>query len=753
MADDEPQTGGMVALVPDNPGAFTVPGGDPVGEMHCTMVYLGDDVTGLPDVVVMALKTALTQIALGCSPVSARILGVAVWNRDGGPDGKFKPCTVTTLQPGGDGSYEDEQVPSIASRVRAMAQDILGDALYPDQHQPFLPHVTAGYELPDGVFPKAVGTATFSAIRLALGGENYLYPLTAPKGDTIRDYAGKEVTEMAGKTAKVKPNAAEPGPQVTQDGDELSLYFPCLAVEGMPTADGRELAPGSLSTRALPVSIFAQMENPGGDGGHAKAKVIGKLTEAWKIPGPEFISKQTGEPLPEGTFVWQGKGVADATSEGGKAALAGYLTGNSVDLSEPEYTEDVEYGENGDERAKITMTRAVIAATTLCAIPAFPDAYVEINGENVGVAPEALAASATPMFRAWELGDACSPCEAAADGEELANPFVKAGGGGAPITDQASLDKAIAGVAKLKGGLADAAKAKIKQAATKLKLKLPDSWTAVAASGAPAMPPLEWFTDPQLDGPTPLHYDDQTGRIYGHIATWNSCHVGISRRCTPPPRSASDYAHFATGAKRVMDGDTQRTVAVGHLTLSPSKAQGGHANLAMTAKEAASHYDNTCFAAADVAAGEDAHGIWVAGLVKPDLSDADINDLLASSPSGDWRPVDGNLEMVAVLHVNTPGYAVPRARVASGGEVLALTAAGALKPEAAFSGGVDIDLLAERVAARLSDLLGGWSKSPAGGPDKLGGQLAETTDAMTAWAELDRQDALAELTAPFRSAR
>lgn len=749
MADDDPQTGGMVALVPDNPGAFTVPGGDPVGEMHCTMVYLGDDVTTFPPAVVDALKQACGEIAASAQPVSASILGVAIWNRDGGPEGKFKPCTVTTLQPG-DGDYdEDDQVPDLAARIQSMARQVLGDALFPDQHTPFLPHITAGYELPEGTFPKATGDVTFSAIRLALGGQNFVYKIVGSPGSDLR-YAGKEVTEMAGKTAKVKPNAAEPGPQVTQDGDELSLYFPCLAVEGMPTADGRELAPGSLSTRALPVSIFAQMENPGGDGGHAKAKVIGKLTEAWKIPGPEFISKQTGEPLPEGTFVWQGKGVADATSEGGKAALAGYLTGNSVDLSEPEYTEDVEYGENGDERAKITMTRAVIAATTLCAIPAFPDAYVEINGEGVTPTPEALAASATPMFRAWELGDACSPCEAAAEGEELANPFVKPGAG---ITDQASLDKAIASVAKLKGGLADAAKAKIAAAAKKLKLEVPDSWTAKTASGAPTLPPLEWFTDPQLDGPTPLHYDDQTGRIFGHIATWNSCHVGISRRCTPPPRSASDYAHFATGAKRVMDGDTQRTVAVGHLTLSPSKAQGGHANLAMTAKEAASHYDNTCFAAADVAAGEDTHGIWVAGVVKSDLSDADINDLLASSPSGDWRPVDGNLEMVAVLHVNTPGYAVPRARVASGGEVLALTAAGALKPEAAFSGGVDIDLLAERVAARLSDLLGGWAKTPADGPDKLGGQLAETTDAMTAWAELDRQDALAELTAPFHSAR
>jgi hypothetical protein len=743
VADDEVQTGGMIALVPDNPRDFTVPGGDPVGEMHCTLIYLGDDVTSLPEAVVGALKVACANISVSTPPVSAPILGVAVWNRDGGPDGKFKPCTVTTLQQGDGDGDEDDEVPELAMRVRSACRDVLGDALFPQQHEPFLPHVTAGYELPDGVFPKATGTVRFSAIRLALGGENTLYPLTGgQEGNSV--YAGK-VIEMAGKTAKAKPNAAEAGPQITQDGDELSLYFPCLAVEGMSTSDGRKLAAGSLSTRALPVSIFAQMENPGSDGGHAKSKVIGKLTEAWRIPGPEFISKQTGEPLPEGTFVWQGKGKADANSEGGKAALAGYLTGNSVDLSEPEYTEDVEYAEDGDERTTITMTKAVIAATTLCAIPAFPDAYVEINGENVPAAPEALAASATPMFRAFELGDSCSPCEA----EELgANPFVKPEGGGAPITDKASLAKAIAGVAKLKGPAADAAKAKIKAAASKLKLgdQIPASWSAQTASGEPALPPLAWFSDPQLDGPTPLHYDDETGRIFGHIATWNSCHIGLTKRCTPPPRSASDYAHFATGAKRVMDGEEKRTVAVGHLTMSRGPQSGGHASLAMNAQDAVKHYDNTCFTAADVAAGDDAHGIWIAGVVRPDLTDAELNELLASPASGDWRPIDGNLEMVAVLQVNTPGYAVPRARVASSGEVLALTAAGALKPESAFSGGIDIDELATRVAAKLSDLLGGWSREPADGRDVL-------TEVRVEWAELDRQDALAELRAPFLRAR
>ena len=46
MADTGEHTGGMLALVPDNADALAVEGGDPAGELHLTLLYLGDDVTG-----------------------------------------------------------------------------------------------------------------------------------------------------------------------------------------------------------------------------------------------------------------------------------------------------------------------------------------------------------------------------------------------------------------------------------------------------------------------------------------------------------------------------------------------------------------------------------------------------------------------------------------------------------------------------------------------------------------------------------
>jgi hypothetical protein len=182
----------------------------------------------------------------------------------------------------------------------------------------------------------------------------------------------------------------------------------------------------------------------------------------------------------------------------------------------------------------------------------------------------------------------------------------------------------------------------------------------------PVVPPTEWFANPNLDKPTPITVDP-SGRIYGHIAAWHVNHIGMPR-ATKPPRSKSKYAYFHTGVCRT---DSGKDIPVGQLTLA-----GGHASLHASASEAAKHYDDTASAIADVHAGEDQYGIWVAGSLRPDATEMQIRALRASAPSGDWRPINGNLELVAVCQVNVPGFPVARAMVASG-KVMALVAAGA----------------------------------------------------------------------------
>lgn len=199
----------------------------------------------------------------------------------------------------------------------------------------------------------------------------------------------------------------------------------------------------------------------------------------------------------------------------------------------------------------------------------------------------------------------------------------------------------------------------------------PAEAAAVVASGMiagaiPVVPPTTWFGDQKLKKATPLTVTDE-GQVFGHIAAWHVDHIGMAFG-TKPPRSKSKYAYFHTGVVRTEDGTD---VPVGQLTLA-----GGHASLEASALAAARHYDDTASAIADVHAGEDAYGIWVAGSLRPGASPEQVRALRASAPSGDWRPIKGSLELVAVCQVNVPGFPIARARVASG-QVMALVAAGA----------------------------------------------------------------------------
>jgi hypothetical protein len=209
----------------------------------------------------------------------------------------------------------------------------------------------------------------------------------------------------------------------------------------------------------------------------------------------------------------------------------------------------------------------------------------------------------------------------------------------------------------------------------------------VAASPAPNLadpadlPRAEWFADPGLPMPSPITIvqDKETGRyrLVGHAAAWGVCHIGLGlsvgqEGCTVAPRSVTNYAHYRVGAIETDGG----LVPIGRITMGT-----GHAGANLSAFPAAEHYDNTGTVVADVAAGEDEHGIWLAGLLRPNVTAEQRAELLAATISGDWRWIGGNLEMVATLAVNTPGFPIPRLSVAaSGGRQTTLFAAGIVPP-------------------------------------------------------------------------
>lgn len=189
------------------------------------------------------------------------------------------------------------------------------------------------------------------------------------------------------------------------------------------------------------------------------------------------------------------------------------------------------------------------------------------------------------------------------------------------------------------------------------------------ASVAPLAPPAAWFANPNLKAPTPLTIEDD-GRVYGHLARWKVCHVGIGRKCIMAPRSRTNYSLFRLGQVRTDDG---KLVNIGKITLGT-----GHADEHWGIVPSREHYDNTGWAAAIVNIGEDQHGVWVSGSLTTTMTPERIAELRAATLSGDWREVNSNLELIAALAVNNPGFPVYRER---GGHAFSLMAVGVIGQE------------------------------------------------------------------------
>lgn len=187
MADGA-RTSGMVALVPsaDDVDKLAVNGGEDPSELHLTLAYLGDDVSQLSPQERNGLAGAILDHAQNLAPITARVMGHASFNPDGGADGDMDPCAVYLV---GDSPIIPGLHDDLATRTSA------------EQHTPFLPHVTAGYGKSAGDLSYA-GPVTFDRLRLALGDQAYDFPLggvdpDAEDADEAEDLADGGADEAA----------------------------------------------------------------------------------------------------------------------------------------------------------------------------------------------------------------------------------------------------------------------------------------------------------------------------------------------------------------------------------------------------------------------------------------------------------------------------------------------------------------------------------------------------------------------------
>lgn len=438
--------------------------------------------------------------------------------------------------------------------------------------------------------------------------------------------ASKAWTVTADGAPAAEAVAEAPG-EIEISGNTFTL--PIGILEGVTTGDKRKISPQALSWREhVPVMAIMKTTKE-----HQEAELVGKMTSLERFDASAIPNPKTGEPYGEGVFGIRGKGeftnLEYAQTVKG-LVKDGFLKGVSADLSDvsQEFEADPgeEFGEEGDEIDLIGMltgqgksgtelvTEGRIMGFTICPFPAFEGAYLEIDSDDgpVSTPQEAqLAASGTEIER-WPAFE---------------------------IKDEFGV---------------------------RICVPCQDGSLVASAGAGPMYPPKEWFSDPGLTEVTPLTITED-GRVFGHLAPWNQCHTGVSGTCVIAPRSRMDYGLFHKGALKTASGEV---ISTGVITMDT-----GHASEAFSLQPAMSHYDDSGSQAADVCMGEDRHGIWFSGAIRPDVDELKLRRLRASGLSGDWRAYGGNLELMAALAVNVEGFPKTRSRVASGA-IQALTAAG-----------------------------------------------------------------------------
>jgi len=517
------------------------------------------------------------------------------------------------------------------------------------------------------------------------------------------------------------PTIAEDAPTTTPANP--GRWAGIIGIEGEATGDGRYINDGALRWD-FDVEVPKLRYVSSDVGAHDGAVVVGRMDRIERRPG--------GVIWAEGA--WD---TSESAAEAKRLVGDEMLNGVSMDLDDvtwelrvaQELVDDaaaeddvVMLAQETDENGRVVVAKMTpqdeltvttdgrIRSATLVAIPAFARAKIGNTTETMVAADAPPAAEGAPTAD----GDgealfqkAVSLLEQVDQMEFLSPEYLTA-------TDQAG--DAFAAAAQ---ALAESDPAKAQQAAevaAKLKrfASLPwgdpdqvqtresgptiddadlapaagvagESAPSVTAAAAPVAPPEAWFSDPLLPMPTPLTITRE-GKVFGHLATFDVCHVASPAGpgiCIVAPHSNRGYADFHTGTVLTAE-DT--LIATGKITMGT-----GHAGQKLSANAAASHYDNTGTAVADVVAGEDEFGIWVSGALRPDVTAEQVRALRASPLSGDWRERGGSLELVAALAVNVPGFPIPRTSgmVASGGDRLYSLVASGMVPREPTSAQAD----------------------------------------------------------------
>lgn len=545
-----------------------------------------------------------------------------------------------------------------------------------------------------------------------------------------------------------------------------------LAPIGVPTGDGRRMAVGSVTHRELPLPLKWQRAD---SGAHDDSVIVGSLESvdiredgAWgegelfdDRPDLPRVSEDVAEAL-----MLLDRGVIGPSVDGGAATAIEVIAGTDDPVT-PEVVEQsvMETGEWPE--TELLFTEYEIAAATLVSIPAFAECRpFEVLRDGEVVSSNIVAAvigtvdlPVADREREWD-GPAATRrvFDFYTDGDDVntegisqaflyrdpdANPETQAAYslGFADVID-GELRIVPRGVAATAGGrgvnaadIPDNEKSRIRSRICSLYDRVRgefDDWpdcpfdddsaeSVVAANNAPDS---SWFTDPGLSEVTAI-VTTEDGRIFGHFADPNVCHVGYRDDCVTPPESITDHALFHRYPVQTSDGSL---ISVGRLTTghgdvgtecdhATCRGLDDHACMHFSFLRTVEHHDRLrTLAWVRVGYDEANDAWWMSGVLADDITDADRAVLSRRRVSGDWRNLGQTehgatrelCEILALANAE-PGFPIPRTTVhMRDGQPVSLVAAGIVLPkdgaeltEEAIE--FDYDRLAELTAEKLAE--------------------------------------------------
>lgn len=158
-------TGGMVALLPraDQAEQYAVAGLEPASELHVTITFLGE-ADNYDDAERLRLRAYVSEMAGYVEPFTCELWATAQFNPH-----TADPASVYLV---GRGPLEHAK----------MFLEPYSDNI-PEQHRPWVPHLTIGYQTTTDKLEYVGSPITFDRVRLAFAGDYYDYPLTGKPVD------------------------------------------------------------------------------------------------------------------------------------------------------------------------------------------------------------------------------------------------------------------------------------------------------------------------------------------------------------------------------------------------------------------------------------------------------------------------------------------------------------------------------------------------------------------------------------------